>query len=465
MKINNRFSFAKNKSLSIGEELSKVIRSFYCFFLNAFFIVAFLCPAKGKTEVLSLSQAINEALENSPKIQKAKSQTVEAKWKRIETYNGFLPSLSANVSYLFDKRYMIFDVNLAGADRAIPQVIPTTNYYLLAQWPLFDGFTSTNRYKSAMSFEKSAETDYDWARFQIEMEVTLLFYQSVVARELQDVSKQNVLVLENHLKNVRLFRKAGTSTNFDVLRVEVQLADARTELQNAMDNAQISLGRLSETLGREVDIDSVRSVIPHLKSDLVNDIDEADVTKRKDIESLTQKVESLSYQERSSEKYWVPRISLTGQYQYYNNLNDRFSDFDSFRDAYQYGILLTWNFFDGMSSISRSKQSIEQRFQSEKNLTQARLKAKRDFSAWKRKYIYFCQTYEARQENIKKSEESVRLALDGQRAGSRTNSDVLDAEAELYRAKAGALNAQLGAIEALLNLELSIGKKIVDISD
>ncbi|MNL23369.1 Outer membrane efflux protein [compost metagenome] len=125
------------------------------------------------------------------------------------------------------------------------------------------------------------------------------------------------------------------------------------------------------------------------------------------------------------------------------------------------GLSLTWNIFDGMTSISRSKQSVEQRYQVEKNLYQAELKAKRDFDLWKRKFIYFCAVYESRLSDVTKSQESVRLSREGQRLGSRTNTDVLDAEAELYRARAGVVNAQMGAIEALANLELSTGQPMV----
>jgi outer membrane protein TolC len=63
---------------------------------------------------------------------------------------------------------------------------------------------------------------------------------------------------------------------------------------------------------------------------------------------------------------------------------------------------------------------------------------------------------------VQKSTESVRLAREGHRVGARTNTDLLDAEAELFRAQAGVVNSQVGAIEALINLELTVGKKIYD---
>ncbi|MFV3409628.1 TolC family protein [Bdellovibrio bacteriovorus] len=411
---------------------------------------------------LHLQDAVNEALNNSPKVQKSGSQYRETDWKKTESYSGFLPTLSAQASYLFDKKYALVDVNLNNVPLAIPQVVPTTNAYLTAQWSIFDGFASTNRYLSANAFSESAKNDFDWTRFQVQREVTVLFYKALAAKELKAVAEQNVRALEDHLKDVRLFKKVGSSTNYDVLRVEVQMSEAQSELLNATDNVELSRGRLSEALGMDQDVAEVDGILPRLSPDVVAKLENATLEDRKDLQALRLRAEGFKHQEDSAEKYWVPRISLIGQYQYYNNRNDRFDDLDQFRDAYQFGVMLNWNLFDGMTSISRSKQSIEQKYQAEKTVRQAELKSQRDFDMWKKKFLYYCKVYEARLNDISKSEESVRLAREGQKVGARTNTDVLDAEAELYRARAGAVNAQVGAIEAIVNLELSTGQQLVN---
>lgn len=411
---------------------------------------------------LHLQDALNEALNNSPKVQKSESQYRETDWKKTESYSGFLPTLSAQASYLFDKKYALVDVNLNNVPLAIPQVVPTTNAYLTAQWSIFDGFASTNRYLSADAFSESAKNDFDWTRFQVQREVTVLFYKALAAKELKAVAEQNVRALEDHLKDVRLFKKVGSSTNYDVLRVEVQMSEAQSELLNATDSVELSRGRLSEALGLDQDVAEVDGILPRLNPDVVAKLEKATLEDRKDLQALRLRAEGFKHQEDSAEKYWVPRISLIGQYQYYNNRNDRFDDFDQFRDAYQFGVMLNWNLFDGMTSISRSKQSIEQKYQAEKTVRQAELKSQRDFDMWKKKFLYYCKVYEARLNDISKSEESVRLAREGQKVGARTNTDVLDAEAELYRARAGAVNAQVGAIEAIVNLELSTGQQLVN---
>jgi outer membrane protein TolC len=131
-----------------------------------------------------------------------------------------------------------------------------------------------------------------------------------------------------------------------------------------------------------------------------------------------------------------------------------------YRDAHSYGVLLSWNLFDGMASIARSKESVEASYQAEKRLEEARVRTVQDFDLWKRKFLYFCSVYDARVNDVEKATESVRLAREGRKAGARTNTDILDAEADLYRAQAGVVNAQIGAIESMLNLEQAVGKPI-----
>jgi outer membrane protein TolC len=412
------------------------------------------------TGSLTLGQAIGEADQNSPQVQKAHAAYEESSWKRVESYSGFLPKISASGSYLMDKNYVLF--NVPGFPGAIPQIIPTTVYTLDAELPLFDGFASTNRYRSASSFEKSAQSEYEWAKFTVSREVALQFYKALGAKVLKDVADQNVQTLQDHLKDVNLFKKAGVSTNYDVLRVEVQVSEAKSEQLSAIDNVEITRNKLGEILGKDAETREPLGQMPVLNADLIKDLSGESIYERGDLKALNQKTEGFDYQESAAGRYLVPRISAFGQYQYYNNLNDRFDDHDAFRDAYQVGIMFTWNLFDGMTSVARSKESVQQKYQIDKSLQIARIKAKQDFDVWKRKYIYYCTLYKSRLDDIARSKESVRLAREGRRVGARTNTELLDAESDLHRAEAGAVNAQIGAVEALINLELTVGKKIYD---
>lgn len=425
-----------------------------------FFLSALAFTATAQAASLSLAEAVGEALHNSPKLQKAQSAHEEAQWKRVESYGGFLPSVSLSANRLIDKEYLLTDVKLAGspAPVAIPQIVPSTIVSLNGQLPLFDGFTSTNRYRSARSFEAAAESDLHWQEFLLEREVVLLYYKALGADALKKVAEQNLRALEDHSRDVSLLKRAGVSTNYDVLRVDVQVSEARSELLNAEDNRALAKNRLAEALGKNEEGREIAGELPAPDENMINGLDAP--AERGDLKALGERVEGAERLESAAATHLVPRLSLFGQYQYYNNRNDELTDGAAFRHAHQIGLALTWNIFDGMGSISRSKQSIEQRVQAEKQLELARLHSHQDLDLWKRKFLYYCSVYKARLSDVEKAKESVRLAKEGRRAGARTNTDILDAESDLHRAEAGVVNSQIGAIESLLSLEQAAGKPI-----
>lgn len=411
---------------------------------------------------LTLNDAINEAKNSSPVIEKTKSSSNEAKWKKVENFSGFLPTLSANANYLFDKKYALTNVRIGNAanESIVPQIIPNSQLVLTGTYPLFEGFSSTNRYQSASHNYDAALNEEKWNEFKTEMDVTLLYYKALASKILKEVATQNLKVLQDHLKDVKLFKQSGMATNYDVLRVEVQVSNAESELLNAEDNIAISEHNLSEILGKDHATLDIAGELPTLDETLVQKISEADIHNRSDITALKEKIESLSYADKAQDSFWVPRIQAFGQYQYYNNLNDSLTDTDKYRSAYQVGLQFSWNLFDAGVSFARSKQTTEQFIQAEKSYRISELRAQKDLEVWKRKYKYYSSLYKARMNDISRSKESVRLAREGQRVGARTNSDLLDAEADLYKSQAGAVNAQLGAIESLINLQTAIGQKI-----
>ncbi len=414
------------------------------------------------TTYLNLEQAISEGAVNSPKIEVARSASEEARWKKRESLSGFLPNVTLVGTDITSQNYMVSNFTMPTlGTMTIANVVPSWNYTLSAQLPIFDGFASTNNYRAASSGEEAVANDYSWTQFKVEKEITLQFFKALGSQILKDVAEQNLKTIEDHLRDVLLFKKAGVSTNYDVLRVEVQVSEAKSEVMNAQDNSEIAKQKLAEILGEEREIRALNGDLPVLKADRIRATNLDSFRQRSDLLSLEKKKESLEFSETAASRFWSPKISLFGNYSYYNNINTNFPDSAAFRDAYQVGVTLTWNLFDGMLSISRSKESVERRYQAEKSLRMARLAAMNDFEMWKRKYLYYCNVYQSRVGDVDKSSESVRLAREGHRVGARTNTDILDAESELFRARAGVINAQIGAIEALINLELATGQRLL----
>jgi len=433
--------------------------------LSQFLVVSVsLFAAPLFAQELTVQQAIVESESHSPRLQKAKAAQEEVSWRKTEALNTFLPTLQASASYLFDKKYVLTDVSLSPGNPpvSVPGVVPTTNFMLTASYPVFEGFAGMNRYSSASSFSSAAEKEYDWAEFQLSREVILQFYKTLAAKNFLEVAEQNLKTLQDHLRDVNLFKKAGMSTNYDVLRVEVQVSEAESEVLNATDNLAVARTKLAEVMGLDADQRSLTGVWPTFNAKSATNLQKDTLSSRPDLQALELRSEGSKSLSKAAGSYFVPRVSLFGQYQYYNNRNERYDDWDNYREAYQVGVNLTWTLFDGMTSIARDHQSFQQAVQSEKTLVQARLRAQQDLEFWKRKYMYYGTVFKARQNDVVKAEESVRLARQGKKVGTRTDTDLLDAEGELFRARAGLVNAQIGSLESLVNLELTTGAKLLN---
>ena len=272
----------------------------------------------GTAHALTLQDAINEALNTSPAVEKAKSATLEAKWKKVENYSGFLPTVSANANYLFDKKYALTNVRLGNAttDTIVPQIVPNSQLTLTGTYPLFEGFSSVNRYQAASESYNAAANEEKWNNFKTEMDVTLAYYKALANKILKDVAAQNLKALQDHLKDVKLFKQSGMATNYDVLRVEVQVSNAESDLLNADDNIAISEHNLLEILGKDSGAVDVSGDLPVLDENLMKSITTADIHNRNDIQALKERVNALSYADKAQDSFWVPRIAAFGQYQY-----------------------------------------------------------------------------------------------------------------------------------------------------
>jgi len=422
-------------------------------------LLAFIASASADS--LTRDAAVQEALGTSPTIAKAAAASEEQDWKRAEAFGYFLPTIQATGSRYFVKQLEYNDIDFGGSMAHVPLIIPATRASLLVNWNVFDGFANFSRYAGYRRMSAAAESDFDWAKFQLEQDTVLRFNEALAAAKLQSVAAQNVATLSDHLDQVTKTRKGGLATNFDVLRVEVQLNEAQSELLRAKDNVILARQRLAQTMGidpttemRELsgDLD-----IPVAKA--VDDLKLGDAADRKDLRATALRAEAADFQSSAASRFWLPRISVGAQYTLYNNLTDGMTDWDKYRAAWNAGVFLTWNLFD-YSLIARSKEAGYQKIQAEKSLDQARLSIPTDFEFWKRRYAYSAALYEARLSDVRKGEESVRLAKASMRAGVRTNSEVLDAELDLFRARAGLVNALKDCAEAKVKLELAVGHKL-----
>ncbi|WP_413585309.1 TolC family protein [Bdellovibrio sp. HCB274] len=412
-----------------------------------------------RAETLTLSDSLNIANGSSPQVKKAEAAKDEASWKKVEAYSVFMPRVTVGGSHLLDEKFMLQRVTLGGPPTTIEMIQPYTIWTARAEWMFFDGLANWDRFKSMSYGASAAEKEADWAKFQVSQETKMKFYKALAAIELEKVSYQNVRTLEDHLSRAKAFLKSGAGTSFDVLRVEVQLGEAQSETLNAQDNTVLSRQNLLVGLGVEDSGQQITGELPTPDAQKVANLKKPEKIERLDYQAIADRELASHKAWLAAYKHWIPKFSLFGQADYYNNISKGLTDQD-FNNAYSFGVNMTWNVFDGFASSAQAAQADARQVQAQETTRQAKLKTSFDFDFWKRRYMYSAALYKAKTVDVEKAQESVRLATQSFKAGTRTSSEVLDAELDLFRARAGLVNAQVNASEALVNLELALGKEL-----
>ena len=415
---------------------------------------------------LTLDDAQNQALQQSPDYQKAHALESEMSWHQYQSIaEGFLPQVSISGQHFFTENYSYLNVEFGSpTPLQFPEIYPQTSLNLDAKMDIFDGFKNLHQVDASDRSHQAAQILLDWSSFQIQEQVRLKYFQALAAKILLDMANENVKTLEDHLRIVQDRLQNGEATKYDLLRVDVQLSTAKSNQIEASDNVVLTRESLAQVMGLKQDDRPLSGDLPVINTDkIVSQLTAVDFNERPDVKARIMQAESAEDESAAEGSFWVPKVSLIGEYQFYNvpdYLTTGLSNNDDFRTDYFFGAAATWDIFDGGISLAKAKEAEAKSNQAQDDVKAAQIQAPYDFDLWKRKLISSGAVYQAKLTDVDEAAESVRLATLGFQAGANTTTDVLDAELDKFTASAGLVQAQVGMLEAVINLELAIGKRL-----
>jgi len=431
-------------------------------------------PTSSST-ALTLEQAQKEALEHSPEYHQALSREKETSWGQVEAVSeGFLPHISLGAQHFFNNElfsntsynYTDITVKFPGAPDFItfPGIYPNTTLTLGAQYDLFDGFKNIHKLDAANNRHEATRILADLSLLQLGELVRLNFYEALAAKLLSDQADQKVKTLEDHLRIAQDRLDNGQATKYDVLTVEVKLSEAKSEQISQHDNVVLARESLTRVMGLQIDDRTLGGDLPVLEADsILKEVAQADLTNSPQLKAEHLLALAASDMSASANAFWFPRISLMGQYQWYQSPtydgDFHYNDL-GFQNDYFVGATASWDLLDGGLSLAKANEADERAHQASAEDKATQLQTPYDFDLWKRKLTSSAALYRAKLTDVETAKESARLATVGFKAGTRTTTDVLESELEEYRASTDLVQAQLGALEALIHLELLTGKRL-----
>lgn len=426
-------------------------------------IALILSATRGHADesTLSVRQAVDEGLERSPALAESRSAREEADWGTSLSRSDLLPKIELGGQHVFSAQYPTVPVTLGSLTAAVPIVSPRTSLGAEARWTVWDGLANVRRYQAATRLLEASDNEFARKAFELSRRIELSFFNALAARRFEEVAEANVKTLTENLSQVQLRQQNGVSTKYDVLRVEVQLSDARTELERTRDDVVIQRKRLAQAMGLPEDARPLVGELPEpTRSARVAAVDQPDPSARQDVRAAELRSLAADQQAQADRGFLVPAVGLSADYERYDNTDYPGQAYGGFRDAWSAGVFVRWQILDGGASFAKAGASRARAQRASLAHEEALQTLPADLELWKRRYLYSARHFDAKRQDLKRSEESFRISTLSFQQGRKTITDVLEAETDLFRSRAGVVQSQLDAEEALIELELTIGHGI-----
>lgn len=424
-------------------------------------VAAFAAPPPSLPKEIDLPAAIGLALENNFAIRQAREQIRQQEGIALVVQATAMPTVTsaATVQHSHVSSFQTTPV---------PSFTPEGRFWrltLTANQTLFAGGGVRASIQGAQLEREAAILNFQQAVNAALLQTRTRFYDVLLAREMVTVQQESLRLLESVLADTSHRAEAGTISEFERLRAEVAVANAKPPLIRAQNDYRLAIEELRlavgiphdrSSVGQEPEFVGKLTFEPHA-FDLQKSLDIARIS-RPDLRRLAKLTEALEQSVAAARAPYYPQLSATAGADLRTGATEKLSDsVNGARGSLQGRA----NIFD---------RAIAGRVtQAESKLAQARLTAaEASFAAEleiRRALSDIEQTSElanATRQTVAQAEEAARLARARYDVGAAVQLDVLKAQVDLTATRSSALRAHHGFNVAVARLRAGMGFADVD---
>lgn len=392
-------------------------------------------PSRSFDKPLTLEEAVTIALEQNPLTRVAREGVTGAKEAVGEARAPYYPDLALRASFNRWERHAFLPSGLA--QPSIPSTIgPTNDWFtgVTTRYTLFDFGQRRAEVRAAQARQGVAQQDANRTHQDIVLSVHQAYFGLVASLETEAVARKALARAEDHLRVAKARKEAGAVPQADVVRAQVEVADAQLALERAEGLARVAKGNLNTAMGvpveASVEVDrSPREIVPPARIDLAEALDRA-VSARPELRGAQQRLEASRRGVDLARSAYGPKVKGEASWGWRDT-----SYFPQDKD-WLVGVSVELPIFTGFSRkhrLARSKSELSREEADAQRLMQT--VRQEVWSAHSR----LRETYEATlstQVQLRDAQESLRLASERYQAGAGTITDLMDSEAALARAEA-----------------------------
>jgi outer membrane protein len=435
---------------------------------------------------LTVERAVDAALERSREIRDAELALGVAQRQVREAWGNVFPQVNMNAQYArnlsvpgsFLPRIFV-DPN-AGPDELVLVRFGADNawnFSMRAEQPLFRAVAFIG-VGAAARFEALQREVLRGRSQAVVTRTRIAFFDVLLAQEGARLTENTVGRIRQSLDEMKRLERAGLASSYDVLRLEVELANVEPALRRMRNGASAARRSLAVELGlpqlddieiagslADLDVDSLHATTAGATAQSRTDVIAAAVRARSEVRQL-EAMESLRRAElRAEQSEYLPQVSLFGSY----SINAQQSGSPAFfgsagERAYgrQVGVQVTMPIFAGMRRPARTAQ---QRLVIEQVRTQRALledQVEHQVSTYLDQVEEALARAQAQRFGVQQAQRGFRIATLQYREGISSALELTDAESALRQSEFNYAEAVYDYLVARARLDDAMGS--VDVS-
>lgn len=414
------------------------LKKFFLWGKIAILILAIPTTTYAQPMQLTATDSIHLALQHSPTLKIANAETSKYDFAIAENRANFLPKLTAD--YTQSNNHS----ESSGSEKHSSTSINATTI-------LYSGGLNEALVAQAKELYSGAKYQLDYTKQQVITDTYLNYYNILQAKKNISLAEESVQRLTQHLYIVKAQFQEGAVTKSDVLRTEVELAQAKQNLSKAQNSCKLAnihlLTLLGLPLNQEISLSEPGTTSFYEgSSDLAIKIA---LLNRADLKQYRQNEKAALQNVKISQSGNLPTISL--------ELKKDWPSQQNYTKQLSAQITVSFNVFDGGKTKSKISQANYELLKTNELFQQ---KAEQISLETQETYFNLQNSRTAldiASQVVNKAEEDYEIALVRYQAGIGTNLDVIDSQGALTSAKLNYANARYDYIKYNIQLSQAIG--------
>ncbi len=414
------------------------------------------------SEPLSRAAAVARALEKNPDVRRSLADYESLEGRARQVRADALPELSLNGTFLRYQDPGFF--NSPNIEEFPPEILQAFRPLASNLW---DGSLTIHQTLFSFSLSKAiraagyakhlGKENINRTRQGVALRAIAAYNGYLIALERAKVAAKVVRQKERHLEMARNRRDAGVATDLEVLRFEVDLANARTQALRYEGAADLARGDLNAVMVRPTDTpieptDTLAFV--DLPADLPTVVREA-TANRSELKAAAwnEKVydEAIGIYQADSR----PRVDLNAVYGY--SVRETVNFFEPNYKKWSLSVTLSVPLFDGWRTAGRVAQARADRARVGQDRVELETLIDLEAKQAVDRLRVARSVYQSAELNMQQARQALEMTEANYRLGAATTLDILDAQAALTQAEMSRIEALWAHANARAGLRYVMG--------